>query len=135
MIEPLRFNLDIGPARSRSLDGCLYALANLPREQRYVVSVREWHPPLAHNLRARLHIPIREMAEFCGYSETQMKSIIKEAFYPRTERRIAGKLVSVPVDTMELTPAQARAVEVHIHAAAADIGCPLSAPQSQGERI
>lgn len=132
MTTPLRFNLDTGEARSASLDGLFYAAANLPRDKRYVASIREWHPHLAHNLRARLHIPIREMAEFCGYSEEQMKAIIKKQFYPYEERRVGGHVISVPKSTMDLTPQEARAVEIHIIDLAQEIGCPLSAPQSQG---
>ena len=107
------------------------AIKRLSHEIAYTVDITEWSSPLPDNLRARVHIAIRDLANFCGYSESQMKyAIVKESYYPKTLKKWRDEMKEVPVDTMKLTPDQARAVEYQLHALAAEIGCPMSQPEN-----
>lgn len=104
-------------------------LDSLPADEMFTLTVAPYTKPLPDNLRARIHCAIRDLANFCGYSESQFKyAIVKEEWYPREIKVWRGAQRSVPVDTMKLTPAQAREVEAHLFSLAAEIGAPMSDP-------
>lgn len=94
------------------------------------VSISEYSPRLPGNLQARISILIRELAQFCGYSEYQMKQIIKQNYYPSVIIHWRETTNDVPKSTMQLTPAEAREIENHLYTLGAEIGCPLSIPQA-----
>ena len=106
-------------------------LSTLPETNRYEISVRQWHPRLKLNLLARIHIPIRAIAEFTGHTEGEVKFMIKRDIYPRKEIKIGRRKRTVPLSTRELSPVQARKIEAELHRIAAEIGCPIPQPQHE----
>lgn len=125
------FFLDRHKGRSAALDRVFDFLANLPREQLYTLSIEEWHPPLPHNLLARLKIPTRQMAAFAGLTYEQMNRIVHDRFYPMKTVTIGGVETQVSKDSRELTALEAREIEAQLHQLAADMGCPLTDPHER----
>lgn len=114
------------PTKSRELQEFLSAL---PPDELYSILCEPYSKPLPQNLQARVHCAIRDLANFCGYSESQFKyAIVKEQWYPREIKTWRGQEREVPVDTMKLTPAQAREVEAHLFSLAAELGASMSDP-------
>lgn len=108
---------------------CRAYLDSLPADEVIEAIFRPYQKPLPSNLQARIHCAIRDLANFCGYSESQFKyAIVKEEWYPREIKIWRGREREMPVDTMRLTPAQAREVEAHLFSLAAEIGAPMSDP-------
>lgn len=127
-----RFNWPMGGENLRQY------LVGLPADEVFMVTVEPYKKRLPGNLQSRVSILIRELADFCGYSESQMKAIVKREYYPMEQVTLPGKepgsdrsAVIIPKATMNLTPGEARALECHLYELGAQIGCPLSIPQSK----
>jgi hypothetical protein len=106
---------------------------NLPKDQRYSVTFEVWEPLLPHNLLSRLHIPMRDIAEFTGHTEEEIKELVKAKFYPKEILVVGGQELEVPVRTRKLSEQQARKVEAEIHNLAHQIGFPLTAPRGNSD--
>jgi hypothetical protein len=125
------FFLDRNKGRSDALDRIFDALANLPREQLFIVSVEEWHPRLADNLRARIKIVVRQLAAFCGLTYESMNKIVHDKFYPVVDMKVAGVEYHTTKETNALLPEEARDIEAELHTFAAEMGCPLTDPRDR----
>lgn len=107
------------------------ALIAAPLTEALEVSIGPFKPRLPTNLRARIKILVRELAEFHGYTYHEMNAIVHQAFYPRLDRTLEGKTVEITAETNTLTPSEARIIEANLYDLGARVGCPLSLPQAK----
>lgn len=103
-------------------------LASLAPGEAYMVTVEPYKKRLPSNLRSRVKILVRELAAFNGITYEEFNGIVHRLYYPKRDRVIDGKTIESSIPTNELTPDEARIIEVELIELGARINCPLSDP-------
>jgi len=70
------------------------------------ITLERYVPPKTSAQNNTLHMWIGELADATGHTLDECKGMVKDAFYPRHEKVIAGRLHIAPKSTTELTIAE-----------------------------
>jgi hypothetical protein len=117
--------LERGKAREQSVNEAVDFMMRLPPDKRYILDVEEVRALLPRNLLSRIKIPVRRMAKHLALTYEQMNDIIHDRLYPKRDKTVGGVTYQVFVPSNQLTPDEAREIEVGLYQLAADIGCPM----------
>src|SRR6185437_16294816 len=117
--------IDRGKGRESSVNEALDFLMRLPQDKRFALEVEQVRDRLPRNLMARLKIPTRALAKHMDLTYEQMVDVIHDKLYPKRLKTIAGVEYAVFVPSNQLTPDEARQIEVDLYNLMADCGCPL----------
>ncbi len=83
---------------------CMEAIATAMLSGKlFRVTLEPYRKPKTISQNNTLHMWIGEAADATGHTMDDMKKLVKDSFYPREERLIAGKLVIWPKSTTALT--------------------------------
>lgn len=133
----MRFNLPSAEggkrelARIRAEEDLFARIIEMPKDSALQVTIEPYKAKLKPNLRARLKILTRELAEFCGLCYEEMNGTLHNLYYPKRDIQIDGRTVEVSIPTNDLKPDEARILEQEYYNLGARIGCPLSIPQAK----
>lgn len=75
-------------------------------ERPQLVEVKDYKPPRSLSQNARLHCMIRALADFCGYSESEMKLWLKIEHGPKKRVQVGDSDKIVPMSTVDYNRAQ-----------------------------
>lgn len=117
--------IDRGKGRESSVNEALDFLMRLPADKRFAIEVEQVRDRLPRNLMARLKIPTRALAKHMDLTYEQLNEILHDRLWPKKPKTIAGVEYAVFVPSNQLTPDEAREIEVQLFQLMADCGCPL----------
>lgn len=72
---------------------------------------------------AKAHAMIRDLALHTGYTESQMKDIVKTEFAPVKSVMIGSRICNMPMGTSEMNVSEMAEFIEHLYQLGAEIGC------------
>ena len=95
----------------------------------WTISLKKFHRPRTLPANAKFHAMNRELALHLGYSESQMKSVIKSEFGPIESTMIGPRIVDMPKETAEYTVTEMQAMIEQLYQLGAEVGCVFQSDQ------
>lgn len=89
----------------------------------YEVWIRPFKQRRSLDQNAKMHVMIRELAKHIGYSESEMKNVLKSEYGPVHSVRIGDRDIVVPKSTADYDRAQAGEMIELIQMLGAETGC------------
>ncbi len=94
----------------------------------HLIEIKPYKPPRSLPQNAKLHSMIRDLAEHTGYSEAEMKDVIKAEFMPVKAVEIGQRILDIPLSTTELTRELMSELIEHVYQLGAEANCVFKDP-------
>ncbi len=91
-------------------------------EKPQLVEIRPYKPPRSLEQNARMHSMFRQLANFTGYSESEIKDYCKSEVGPHKVIAI-DQVKDVPKGTSEYSKLEASDMIEHLYRIGAEVGC------------
>jgi len=89
----------------------------------YQIDIRPFKRSRTLPQNAKLHAMIRSLGLHCGYTDSQMKDIVKQEFGTVKVVELGGRIVEVAKPTSEYNVEELAMVIEHLYQLGAEIGC------------
>jgi hypothetical protein len=89
----------------------------------YTVTIKRFHRPRTFDQNAKFHGMIRDLAEYTGYAEAELKDIVKRQYLPMKALKIGKHKYEVPKSTTELTVAEMADLIERLYQIGHEVGC------------
>lgn len=89
----------------------------------WTISIKKFHRPRTLPANAKFHAMNRELALHLGYTESQMKNVIKSEFGPIESKMIGPRIVDMPKETAEYSVMEMRDMIEQLYQLGAETGC------------
>jgi hypothetical protein len=96
----------------------------------YTITIRRFHRPRTHDQNAKLHAMLRDLADHTGYSEGELKDVIKGEFLPAKTMQVGSHVYDVPKSTTELTVSEMGDLIERLYQLGHDVGCAFQGDES-----
>lgn len=89
----------------------------------YTITIKRFHRPRSYDQNKKFHAMIRDLAEYTGYGEAELKDILKRQFLPMKVLQIGEHKYEAPKSTAELTVNEMADLIERVYQVGHEIGC------------
>ncbi len=89
----------------------------------YTVTIKRFHRPRSFDQNKKFHAMVRDLAEYTGYGEAELKDILKRQFLPMKVLTIGSHKYEAPKSTAELTVNEMADLIERVYQVGHEVGC------------